>query len=220
MPRRAAAGDQLPKIVERLQKAYPNPRVELDFATPLQLLVASILAARCRDTVVNQVTPALFARFPDARAFATAKLTDIENLVLKIPACRIKARAIQECCKIIVERFGGEVPRNIDDLVTLPRVGRKTANMVITQAYSRPSGFVVDTHVERVTQRLGLTKEKKGEKIEAELLKRLPEKEWIHFGAALVLHGRYVCTAVNPKCPECVLNDLCPKIGVKASKKS
>jgi endonuclease-3 len=208
----------LPEFVKRLHKAYPNPRVELDFANPLQLLVASILAARCRDTVVNQVTPALFARFPDAHAYATANLTDIENLVLKIPACRIKAKAIQDCAKIIVEKFGGEVPRSIDDFVTLPRVGRKTANMVITQAYGLPSGIVVDTHVERVTQRLGLTKEKKGEKIEAELLQRLPEKEWIHFGAALVLHGRYVCTAANPKCPKCVLNDLCPKIGVVTKK--
>jgi endonuclease-3 len=218
MPRRAAAPDRLPAIVKRLHKAYPNPRVELDYANGLQLLVASILAARCRDTVVNKVTPALFARFPDAQAYADADITEIEQLVIKIPACRIKARGIQDCCKIVVEKYGGEVPRSIDEFVTLPRVGRKTANVVLNHAYGIPSGIIVDTHVERVTQRLGLTKQKNGEKIEAELMERLPEKEWIAFGAALVLHGRYVCTAAKPKCPECVLNDLCPKIGVTAAK--
>lgn len=223
MPRVSAHSDKLPAIAARLKTPYPNPRVELDFANPLQLLVASILAARCTDVRVNRITPALFARFPDAHAFASARLADIENLILKIPHTRRKAKAIQDGCKIIVEQFGGKVPRTMDEMLTLPRVAHKTANMVLNQAYGIPSGIIVDTHVERVVKRLGVCTFKTVEKIEEELTQQLPQSDWIHFGAAMVLLGRYVCTAVDPKCPECPLNELCPKIGVgpkKANKTS
>jgi uracil-DNA glycosylase len=218
MPRASAAPNKLPEIVERLKQAYPDPRVELHFANPLQLLVASILAARCTDERVNRITPALFGRFPDAQAFAAATPGDIENLILSIPHCRRKAQAIKEGCRIMVERFGGEVPRAIDDLVTLPRVARKTANIVLNQAYGIASGIVVDTHVERVVKRLGVCKDKTVEKIEQELMAQVPQPDWISFGGAMVLHGRYVCTARKPKCSECVLENICPKIGVQPKK--
>jgi endonuclease-3 len=207
----------LPTIIERLNAAHPNARYELNWETPLQLLVATILAAQSTDERINQVTPALFAKYPDARAYAEADLSELEQDLRQTGFYRNKARAVQGACKALVERFNGEVPRTMDELTTLPGVARKTANVVLNNAFRIPSGVIVDTHVARVSQRMGLSENSKPEKIEQDLMKSVPKDEWVQFGPAMVLHGRYTCTAYNPRCSECIMNDLCPKIGLDSS---
>jgi uracil-DNA glycosylase len=205
----------LPTIIQRLQEKYPDARYELNWETPLQLLVATILAAQSTDERINQVTPGLFAKYPDARAFAEAPLAELEEDLKPTGFYRNKARAVQNACKALVENFGGEVPRTMEELTTLPGVARKTANVVLNNAFRIPSGVIVDTHVARVSQRLGLSEQKRPEKIEQDLMRAVPQDEWVHFGPALVLHGRYTCTSHNPRCAECLLSDLCPKRGVE-----
>jgi uracil-DNA glycosylase len=204
----------LPIILERLHNTYPNARYELNWEDPVQLLVATILAAQCTDERVNQVTATLFKKYPDAHAYAGADLEELSEDVRPTGFFREKAKAIQATCEALVQRFGGLVPRDMDDMLTLPRVARKTANVVLTNAYDIPSGVVVDTHVARVAQRLGLAEESKPEKIEDELMDLVPKDEWIFFGPAVILHGRYTCTASAPKCSSCVLEDVCEKRGV------
>jgi endonuclease-3 len=204
----------LPTVIRQLRKEYPNATYELHWQSPLQLLVATILAAQCPDERVNQVTPALFARYQDARAFAEADQEELEQMVKSTGFYRNKAKAIREACQGLVERFGGEIPKSMDDMLTLSGVARKTANVVLNVAYRIPSGIIVDSHVARVSQRLGLSENTKPEKIEVDLMKAVPTKEWVTFGPALVLHGRYTCTARDPKCGECSLAKVCPKIGV------
>ncbi len=201
-------------LIERLHTAHPNPRYELDWETPLQLLVATILAAQCPDERVNRVTPALFAKYPDARAFAEADLSELEQDVKPTGFFRNKAKAIQGACQGLVARFGGEVPRTMAEMLTLPGVARKTANVVLTNAYQIPSGVIVDSHVARVSLRLGLTTQDRPERIEEDLMKLVPKDEWIAFGPAVVLHGRYTCKAKAPQCGACPLEDFCPKKGV------
>jgi uracil-DNA glycosylase len=209
---------RLTTVAERLRQLHPAARYELDWQTPLQLLVATILAAQCTDERVNRVTPALFARYRTARDFAEADLAELEELVRPTGFYRQKAKTLQSCCRALVERFGGEVPRDMADMVTLPGIGRKTANIVLTMAFGIPSGVVVDTHVIRVSQRLGLTAHTQPEQIEQDLLRGLPQSEWIQFGPALILHGRYTCTANSPACDGCPFEDLCPRNGVTMSK--
>jgi uracil-DNA glycosylase len=204
----------LPTIIQRLNKAYPNARYELNFETPTQLLVATILAAQCTDERVNQVTATLFKKYPDARSFAEADTSQLEEDLKPTGFYRNKTRAVQGACRELVARFGGEVPPRMEDLTTLPGVARKTANVVLNNAFRIPSGVIVDTHVARVSRRMGLTEQKKPEKIELDLMKAVPKAEWIQFGPAVVLLGRYVCTFHEPKCPTCVMNDICPKIDV------
>jgi uracil-DNA glycosylase len=204
-------------IIERLHKSYPDARYELNWESPFQLLIATILAAQATDERINQVTPGLFRKYPSARAFAEADRAELEQDLKPTGYYRNKAKAVQTCCKALVERFGGEVPPRLEDLVTLPGVARKTANVVLTNALGIASGIVVDTHVVRVSQRLGLTEQTKADKIEQDLMKLVPEEEWVHFGNALVLHGRYTCTAYHPRCAACVLDDLCPKVSVEAA---
>jgi endonuclease-3 len=204
----------LPTILDRLRKTYPDARYELDWESPLQLLVATILAAQCTDERVNSVTPALFVKYPDARAFSEADPTELEEAVRPTGFYRNKAKAIREACRALVERFGGQVPRTMDEMLTLPGVARKTANVVLANAYRISSGVVVDTHVARVCRRLGLTDREKPEQIEEDLMRLLPRDEWIAFGSAVVLHGRYTCTARAPKCGGCPLEDVCEKRGV------
>ncbi|HXG11424.1 MAG TPA: endonuclease III [Gemmataceae bacterium] len=201
-------------IIKRLKKAYPDATYELNWSTPLELLVATILAAQCPDERVNQVTQTLFKKYRDARAYAECDLAELEQDIKPTGFYRNKAKAIQGACKVLVERFGGQVPRTMEEMLTLPGVARKTANVVLNVAYGLPSGIIVDTHVARVAQRLGLTRETKPEKIEQDLMKLVPKEEWTYFGPALVLHGRYTCTARNPKCSECILEDVCEKNGV------
>src|SRR5262249_21074773 len=163
---------------------------------------------------VNRVTETLFKKYPNARAFAHADLAELEQDVKPTGFYRNKAKAVQGACRALVERFDGEGPPTMDEWLTLPGVARKTANVVLNIAFNIPSGIMVDTHVQRVSQRIGLTQEAKPEKIEQDLMKLVPEKRWTWVGPALVLHGRYTCTARNPKCPDCVLNEVCEKNGV------
>ncbi|HVK14338.1 MAG TPA: hypothetical protein VM597_36695, partial [Gemmataceae bacterium] len=205
--------DPVMTVVDRLHEKHGDASYDLDWETPLQLLVGSMMAARTRDTLVNKITPALFKKYPDARAFAAADLTELTNDIGPVAMRYGKAEAIRDACRVLVEKHGGEVPRTMDELVALPRVGRKTANVVLSVAYKIPAGILIDTHGQRVVTRLGLTQGKKPDEIEFELMDRVPTDRWIHFGPALVLHGRYTCTADRPKCDECVLRDVCPKIG-------
>lgn len=209
------AGSPIGTVIERLNRQFPDAKYELHFETPVQLLVATILAAQCTDERVNKVTATLFTKYPDARAFADANLAELEEDVKPTGFYRNKAKAVKNCCQALVDRFSGEVPRSMDEMVTLPGVARKTANVVLNMAYRLPSGVIVDSHVARVIQRMGLVQSDKPEKIEEELMQSVPQSEWIQFGAALVLHGRYVCTARKPNCTECVFNDICPKKGVE-----
>ncbi|HYT93226.1 MAG TPA: endonuclease III [Gemmataceae bacterium] len=204
----------LPTIIAKLRTLYPNPRYELNWENPLQLLVATILAAQCTDERVNSVTPRIFAKYPDASAYARADIDELTQELLPINLTKDKATAIQGACQSLIDNFGGKVPADMDSLLTLPRVARKTANVVLTNAFKQPSGIVVDSHVARVSQRLGLSKQKKPEKIEKDLMEMVPKSDWIFFGGAMVLHGRYTCTASEPNCNGCVLKDLCPRIGV------
>jgi endonuclease III len=206
--------DPMPTILERLAKEYPNARYELDWTTPLELLVATILAAQCTDVRVNKVTKTLFPKYRTAKDYAEANTEELEQILVPTGAYRQKAKAIQEACKAIVDRFGGEVPKTMEELTSLRGVARKTANVVLNNAWDIPSGIIVDTHVARVSQRMGLTKNDKPENIEKDLMRSVPESRWTKFGPAMVLVGRYTCTAKAPKCGECFFKDICPRIGV------
>jgi uracil-DNA glycosylase len=203
--------EALPTIIERLKGLYPDARYELDWENPLQLLVATILAAQCTDERVNKVTPALFAKYPDAQAFADADTAELEEMLRPTGFFREKAKKVQGACRDLVERYGGEVPADMDAMLTLFGVARKTANVVLNNAFNLPTGIIVDTHVHRVSQRMGLTDSKTPEKIERDLMNLVPRKEWIFFGPAMVLLGRYTCTYHAPNCAGCAMNDLCAK---------
>jgi len=204
-------------VVRRLKKAYPAATCALEFHTPLQLLVATILSAQCTDTRVNIVTRELFRKYPDARSFAEARLSDLEKAVQTTGFFRAKAKNIQACCRELVERYDGRVPEDLDALVKLAGVGRKTANVVLGTAFGIPTGVVVDTHVTRLSRRLGLTKHTDAVKIERDLMALLPKSQWIDFAHRMIAHGRKICIARRPKCEECPLNDICPRIGVADS---
>lgn len=198
------------EIIRRLKKKYPVARTALNFTTPLELLVATILSAQCTDERVNQVTADLFEKYRTAEDYARAPLAELERAIRPTGYYRAKAKAIQAACRMIAEEFGGKVPRTMEDLLRLPGVARKTANVVLHNAYGLPSGIVVDTHVMRVADRLGLTTETVREKIETDLMRLIPQTEWIGFSHRLIFHGRETCQARRPRCQECVLADLCP----------
>lgn len=198
------------KILARLQKQYPAATIALDFSNPLQLLVATILSAQCTDKRVNMVTPALFKKYPSARHFAGANQAELEQDIRSTGFYRNKAKSIIACCQAIVRNHGGNVPKTMEELIELGGVGRKTANCVLGGAYGINSGVVVDTHVRRVSQRLGLTKNEDPEKIEQDLMKVLPQNDWYEFGTQVILHGRNTCDARKPACSQCILVDLCP----------
>ncbi len=198
------------EITKRLRKAYGDPRTALRYKNPLQLLIATMLSAQCTDERVNKVTPKLFARFKTANDFAEAELSEIEELVRSTGFYKQKARFIKGACKAIVERFNGEVPENMEDLLSLPGVARKTANVLLNNAFNQASGIVVDTHVKRVGKRLGLHSGGSAERIEEELMSKIPRKNWIFISHALIEHGRAVCKARKPLCNECFLSDICP----------
>ncbi len=204
------------KITRELALLYPGAECALLHETPLQLLVATILSAQCTDVRVNLVTPALFARYPDAAAFASADSAELETLIHSTGFFRNKARNIIECCKQIVERHQGEVPRTMDELVQLTGIGRKTANVILGVGHDVP-GIPVDTHVSRLSLRMGMTVQKDPVKIERDLMELVPRKEWTRFGLRMILHGRQVCNARKPLCESCSLAPICPKIGVTTS---
>ena len=203
-------------VLAILQRTYPDAKCALDFKTPLQLLIATILSAQCTDVRVNMVTPNLFARYPDAEALAAAPIADLEAAVRSTGFYRNKARAIRECCADIVTLHGGNVPRTLDELTALRGVGRKTANVVLGNAYGIP-GMVVDTHVTRLANRLGLTREQDAVKIEFALMPLVPKEQWTVFSHWLILHGRAICNARKPLCSTCPLAAHCPRVGVTTS---
>jgi endonuclease-3 len=202
--------------VERLAQTYPKAECALHFENPLQLLIATILSAQTTDERVNQVTPALFARYSTAEDVANANPEEMEGLIQPTGFFRAKTRSIIGCCRGLVERYGGEVPPRMEDLVTLPGVGRKTANVVLGVAFGIP-GFAVDTHVTRLTRRLGLTRNTDPVKIEKDVTAMVPPEQWTELGLRLIMHGRRVCAARKPDCPACVLNDFCPSSTVASA---
>jgi endonuclease-3 len=205
----AGARVRVLEVVERLRVEYPQATCALVHESPLQLLVATILSAQTTDERVNMVTPTLFARYPTAQALAESRQEDVEELVRSTGFFRMKARAIREMSQDVVARFDGEVPARMEDLVTLRGVGRKTANVVLGVAFGLP-GFPVDTHVTRLTRLLRLTTSADPVEIEADVCSMVPAEEWTDLSLRLILHGRRVCVARSPRCPECVLNDICP----------
>ncbi len=213
--RRPVRPAPVPETLRRLRAAYPEADCSLEHASPLQLLVATILSAQCTDARVNMVTPPLFARFPDARALAGAPDGELEELIRSTGFFNAKARSIRGACRRIVDAHGGEVPRTMPELNALPGVGRKTANVVLGNAFGAPDGVVVDTHVGRLARRLGWSDQKDPEKVEADLNRRLPRETWVFAGHALILHGRAVCAARKPRCEACALASLCPRVGVE-----
>jgi endonuclease III len=201
------------RIAAELARLYPKARISLDFSSPWQCLVATILSAQCTDERVNRTTPELFGQLPDPAAMAAAPPDRVEKLIMPTGFYRQKTRALQGAARTIVERFGGEVPSSMEDLVTLPGVGRKTANVIRGHVFGLP-GIVVDTHVRRLAGRLGLTNSREPEVIEQELDALLPDSAWTSFSMRLILHGRQVCFARRPRCDACSLRSDCPRIGV------
>jgi endonuclease-3 len=208
MPSKETA-ERAAAILSILNSLYPQVKTQLFYRNPFELLVATILSAQCTDNQVNRVTPALFKRLRRPQEFVKTPVAEIEELVRPTGFYRNKARNIKACCQALVERHGGQVPRTIEALVELPGVGRKTANVVLGAAFETP-GVVVDTHVGRISQRLGLTKNKDPKKIEIDLMRIIPKDEWSDFSLRLIFFGRETCTARKPKCPVCPLDHLCP----------
>jgi len=201
-------------LVRALNRHDPHPQCALDYASPFELLCAVILSAQCTDKRVNLVTPALFARYPDAAALAAARQADVEELVRSTGFFRNKARNLVGMAQGLVQRSGGRVPQGMDELLALPGVARKTANVVRGEAFGLADGVVVDTHVTRLTARLGLTRETDPVKIERDLMALLPRAEWIGFSHRLIRLGRTSCKARTPRCGECPLREICPRLGV------
>ncbi len=197
-------------IQSLLQDRYPSASIALHYTNPLQLLISVILSAQCTDARVNMVTPALFKKYTTAEAFAHANPSELEHSIHSTGFYRNKAKNIINCCRVLIEKYGGEVPPSMDALVQLPGVGRKTANCVLSGAFNMTSGIVVDTHVARVSQRLGLTRNANPVKIETDLCQVIERKDWLSFGDALIQHGRQICGARKPQCGLCILNSVCP----------
>ncbi|MGB7088098.1 MAG: endonuclease III [Phormidesmis sp.] len=198
------------ECLRRLKLMYPEAPCSLDYESPVQLMVATILAAQCTDERVNRVTPALFERFPDVSALASADVLELEALVRSTGFYRNKAKNIQAACQKIMTEFGAQVPRTMAELTTLPGVARKTANVVLAHAFGIHEGVTVDTHVKRISGLLGLTKHTEPVKVEQDLMKRLPQPDWENWSIRLVYHGRAVCKARSPQCSRCDLLDICP----------
>ena len=204
-------------LLAGLRESYPDAKCALDFETPLQLLIATILSAQCTDERVNKVTPVLFARWRDAAALAAAELPEIEQVIHSTGFFRNKAKSIKEACTDIMQKHGGQVPKELEALVALRGVGRKTANVVLGNAFGINAGVVVDTHVTRLSHRLGLTSENDAVKIEFALQPLVPQDYWTLFSHWLILHGRAVCNARKPLCSQCPVSAHCPRIGVTVS---
>ena len=201
-------------IIRRLKRVYPDATVALHYSNPLELLVSTILSAQCTDVRVNMVTPRLFRKYKTARDYAMANQKELEREIHSTGFFRAKARNIIGCCKRLVEKYSGKVPDEMEDLLTLRGVGRKTANVVLGGAFGKVEGIVVDTHVKRLAGRLGFTKQIDPKKVEIDLMKVVPRKDWFTIGNLLIWHGRKICQARKPKCLECPVGDLCPSFGI------
>jgi endonuclease-3 len=198
------------ELIERLKAAYPDARCSLDYRNPLELLVATVLSAQCTDERVNLVAKSLFKKYRTAGDYAAAPPGELEEAIKSTGFYRNKAKALRACCAELVARYGGEVPAEMAALMQLPGIGRKTANVILGNAFAETAGIVVDTHVRRLAGRLGLTQHSDPDKIERDLLQVVPREDWIAIGHLLILHGRRICSARAPKCPVCPVNDLCP----------
>jgi endonuclease III len=212
-PRKTATKQRTLEILLRLKRLYPDATCSLDYATPVQLMVATILSAQCTDERVNQVTPELFRRFPDAPALAGAELSELETLVHSTGFYRNKAKNIRAACQRIMSEYNGQVPAVMEDLLTLAGVARKTANVVLAHGFGINMGVTVDTHVKRLSRRLGLTRYEDPIRIERDLMKLLPQADWENWSIRIIYHGRAVCNARKPECERCELADLCPSAG-------
>ena len=202
------AKSRIKRLLEILRSTYPGVKTALGHRNPLELLIATILSAQCTDERVNQVTQTLFERLRTAKDFAEVPIAELEEMIRPTGFYRNKAKSIKACCQALLERHGGKVPDNMEALVKLPGIGRKTANVILGSAFAIP-GIVVDTHVKRLSQRIGLTKESDPVKIEFDLMALLPRKDWIDFSHQMIWHGRALCKARKPNCPACPLRDLC-----------
>lgn len=202
--------EKVKEVIKRLRKVYPNPKTALNFTTPLELLVATVLSAQATDKLVNLITPELFKKYKTAKDFADASVEDIDTMIKKVNFHFNKAKNIKAACQIIVEKHDGKVPRTMEELDALPGVARKTANVVMSGAYGVAEGIVVDTHVMRLSTKLGFTDKKDPEKIEQDLMAIVPKEDWKDFPHLLILHGRDICTARPHTCEGCPLDDLCP----------
>lgn len=212
---RSAMKRHAQKIVTRLTKRYPDAECSLRFDNPLELLIATILSAQCTDKRVNIVTQDLFKKYPTAADYADAPLDALEEDIKPTGFYRNKAKNIQGCCRKLADEFGGEVPNDLDALVQLPGIGRKTANVVLGVAFGEATGVVVDTHVGRLSRRMGLSEQKDPNKIERDLCDALPKKEWVAFSHRMIQLGRDTCKARKPVCDDCPMTDICPRIGVE-----
>jgi endonuclease III len=208
------------RVLRSLKQLYPDAQCALKYRDPYELLVATILSAQCTDVRVNQVTPALFARFPNAKTLAEADQTELESLIHSTGFFRNKAKNLAAMARGLVEQHGGDVPRDLDALTALPGIGRKTANVVLGNAFALTTGVVVDTHVKRLAHRLGLTESTAPAVIERDLMRLFPRKEWVLLAHLLIEHGRKVCNAQRPRCDLCTLESFCPKLGVRPAKHS
>jgi endonuclease-3 len=198
------------KIIQLLEKTHPDAKIALNFSNPLNLLVATMLSAQTTDQTVNLVTKTLFKKYTKPEDYAEADIRELEQDIRSTGFYHNKARNLQNSCKLLVEKFNGEVPKTMDELLELPGVARKTANIVLYNAYGTIAGIAVDTHVRRLSQRLGLTENEDQDKIEKDLMNLVPKDKWMHFTDLLIFHGRRICTAKKPNCKECVLNKICP----------
>ena len=205
------------EILIHLKRLYPEATCTLNYETPVQLLVATILSAQCTDERVNQVTPALFERFPDAAALANADLEELETLIRSTGFYRNKAKNIRGACQMLVEKHKGQVPKRMELLLELPGVARKTANVVLANAYDIHMGVTVDTHVKRLSYRLGLTEQTDPVRVERDLIRLLPQEDWENWSIRLIYHGRAICKAKKPECDRCLLADLCPSADLSAA---
>jgi endonuclease III len=205
---------QATKVLRRLKADYPDATCALGHETAFELLISTILSAQCTDVRVNMVTPELFRRWPTPADLARAPIEQIEKVIQSTGFFRNKAKNIRGCSQALCEKYDGEVPQEIEKLVELPGVGRKTANVVLGTVYGLATGVVVDTHVTRLSNRLGLTKHTDATKIEQDLMQLLPKREWVDFAHRMIEHGRQICIARKPRCPNCSMNKFCPKIGV------
>lgn len=206
----ASAAERMPEIIRLLHETFPDAHCELNFNNAWELLVATILSAQCTDQKVNQVTPALFERFPTPQALAEAEIEEIEKMIYSTGFYRNKAKSIQGAARRLVEAYNGEIPTDINELLKLPGVARKTANVVLGNAFRITEGIVVDTHVKRLSERLGLSTESTPEKIERDLMALTPREEWIDLSHLLIFQGRRVCDAKKPNCAICTIRHLCP----------
>ncbi len=198
------------EIASRMKKNYPSPRTELEYENEMQLFIAVLLSSQTTDTKVNEVTGSLFSKYESWADIAEADEEELEKDLYGVNFHKTKARRVKKCAQLIEDRFGGEVPDNMEDLTSLPGIARKSANVILQELWDIAEGIVVDTHVSRVSKRLGLVDTDNAKKIERKLMDLIPKSYWRNFSGAMVLHGRYICVARKPKCSECFLNDICP----------